>query len=61
MRDADRSLDDLAELGAVTARLRFHQVFDMPCHTAARVGRILTRNGWSGTLKNCGQTCPLNE
>lgn len=60
-RDADRSLDDLAELGAVTARLRFHQVFDTPCQTAARVGRILTRNGWSGTPQSCGQTCLLNE
>lgn len=60
-RDADRSLDDLAAFGAVTARLRFHQVFDTPCHTAVRVGRILTRNGWSGTMKSCGQTCPMNE
>ena len=60
-RDADRTLDDLALLGAVTARLRFHQVFDTPCHTAARVGRILTRNGWSGTMKSCGQTCLLDE
>lgn len=60
-RDADRSLDDLAELGAVTARLRFHQVFGTPCQTAARVGRILTRNGWSGTPQSCGQTCLLNE
>lgn len=60
-RDADRTLDDLAELGAVTARLRFHQVFDTPCQTAARVGRILTRNGWSGTPQSCGQTCLLNE
>ena len=38
-RDANRSLDDLAD----------------------RVGRILTRNGWSGPMKTCGQTCPLNE
>ena len=60
-RDADRSLDDLAALGAVTARLRFHQVFDTPCQTAARVGRILTRNGWNGTPQSCGQTCPVNE
>ncbi len=60
-RDADRSLDDLAELGAVTARLRFHQVFDTPCQTAARIGRILTRNGWSGTPQSCGQPCPVNE
>lgn len=56
-RDADRSLDDLAELGAVTARLRFHQVFDTPCQTAALVGRILVRNGWSGTAQSCGQNC----
>ena len=60
-RDADRSLDDLAELGAVTARLRFHQVFDTPCQTAAGVGRILTRNGWRGTLQSCSQSCPVNE
>ncbi|MER7609283.1 type IV toxin-antitoxin system AbiEi family antitoxin domain-containing protein [Nocardioides sp. NPDC127503] len=60
-RDADRSLDDLAELGAVTARLRFHQVFDTPCQTAARVGRILIRNGWSGTPQSCGQSCPVNK
>ncbi|MEU4452940.1 type IV toxin-antitoxin system AbiEi family antitoxin domain-containing protein [Nocardioides sp. NPDC023903] len=60
-RDADRSLDDLAELGAVTARLRFHQVFDTPCQTAARVGRILTRNGWRGTPQSCSQSCPVNE
>ncbi|GGU20555.1 type IV toxin-antitoxin system AbiEi family antitoxin domain-containing protein [Nocardioides albus] len=60
-RDADRSLDDLAEMGTVTARLRFHQVFDTPCQTAARVGRILTRNGWSGRVRACGQNCRLNE
>ncbi|MGY0388163.1 hypothetical protein ACWZJV_14430 [Nocardioides sp. WG-D5] len=44
-RDADRSLDDLAQLGSVTARLRFRQVFGTPCQTAARIGRILTKNG----------------
>jgi hypothetical protein len=60
-RDADRSLDDLAELGAVTARLRFHQVFDTPCQTAARVGRILTRNGWNGKVRRCGESCCLHE
>ncbi|MGH3349764.1 MAG: hypothetical protein ACRDPS_03790 [Nocardioides sp.] len=59
--DADRSLNDLADLGAVTARLRFHQVFDTPCQTAVRVGRILARNGWSGTPKRCGQSCRVNE
>ncbi|WP_328528092.1 type IV toxin-antitoxin system AbiEi family antitoxin domain-containing protein [Nocardioides sp. NBC_00368] len=56
-RDADRSLDDLAQLGSVTARLRFHQVFGTPCQTAARIGRILTKNGWPGNLGPCGDTC----
>lgn len=60
-RDADRSLDDLAELGAVTARLRFHQVFDTPCQTAARVGRILAKNGWNGKVRRCGDDCRLHE
>lgn len=56
-RDADRALDDLARLGSVTARLRFHQVFGTPCQTAARVGRILTRNGWTGTVSRCSESC----
>ncbi|MFJ9389850.1 hypothetical protein ACIRON_13585 [Nocardioides sp. NPDC101246] len=60
-RDAERSLDDLAELGAVTARLRFHQVFDTPCRTADRVGRILVRNGWSGPVQTCSDDCHLNK
>ncbi|MFD7078159.1 hypothetical protein ACFV9G_28395 [Nocardioides sp. NPDC059952] len=56
-RDADRDLDDLARLGSVTARLRWHQVFDTPCRTAARIGRILTRNGWTGAVSPCGDGC----
>ncbi|MER7559947.1 hypothetical protein ABTZ46_23600 [Nocardioides sp. NPDC126508] len=55
--DADRDLDDLARIGSVTARLRWHQVFDTPCRTAARVGRILTRNGWTGEVFSCGDGC----
>lgn len=60
-RDTDRELDDLARLGSVTARLRFHQVFDTPCQTARRVGRILTRNGWPGNLRPCGDTCEASD
>jgi hypothetical protein len=56
-RDADRDLDDLARLGSVTARLRWHQVFDTPCRTAARVGMILTRNGWTDAVAPCGDRC----
>jgi hypothetical protein len=60
-RDADRSLDDLSRLETVTARLRFHQVFDTPCQTAARVGQILIRNGWSGPVRSCGQDCRASD
>ncbi|MGH3353139.1 MAG: hypothetical protein ACRDPS_20920 [Nocardioides sp.] len=58
-RDADRDLDDLAQLGSVTARLRWHQVFDTPCRTAARVGKILARNGWPGPVRRCGDACDM--
>ncbi|MEI7054772.1 hypothetical protein WBG06_03045 [Nocardioides sp. CCNWLW239] len=60
-RDADRALDDLASAGVLTARLRFHQVFDTPCHTATRIARILRRNGWNGTMKACGEACRMKE
>ncbi|MER7558867.1 type IV toxin-antitoxin system AbiEi family antitoxin domain-containing protein [Nocardioides sp. NPDC126508] len=60
-RDTDRELDDLAQLGSVTARLRFHQVFGTPCRTAARIGRILTRNGWPGKLHRCGDACEASD
>ena len=56
-RDADRDLDDLARLGSVTARLRWHQVFETPCRTAERVGRILARNGWTDEISPCGDGC----
>ncbi|WP_211352318.1 hypothetical protein [Nocardioides albertanoniae] len=60
-RDADRALDDLASTGAVTARLRFHQVFDTPCQTATRIARILRRNGWNGTMRACGEACRMKK
>ncbi|MEU0314050.1 hypothetical protein [Nocardioides sp. NPDC006273] len=58
-RDADRALDDLATTGSLTARLRFHQVFDTPCQTATRIARILRRNGWQGAMKPCGEECRM--
>ncbi|NYI79600.1 hypothetical protein [Nocardioides panzhihuensis] len=60
-RDADRALDDLASAGMLTARLRFHQVFETPCQTATRIARILRRNGWDGTMRACGETCRMKE
>jgi len=58
-RDADRALDDLAALGTVTARLRWHQVFDTPCRTAQAVARILTSRGWPGDPTPCSGGCPI--
>ncbi|WP_176884038.1 hypothetical protein [Nocardioides sp. YR527] len=56
-RDADRVLDDLAATGTVTARLRWHQVFDTPCRTAQRIARVLASRGWAGTPAPCGDDC----
>ena len=55
-RDADRDLDDQAD-GRESVRLRWPQVFGTPCRTADRIGRILERKGWAGTLTRC-PTCP---
>ncbi|MFI5625430.1 hypothetical protein ACIA03_18330 [Nocardioides sp. NPDC051685] len=60
-RDADRDLDDLARVGSVTARLRWHQVFDTPCRTAARIGKILVRGGWQGAVQRCRDGCDLTR
>jgi len=56
--DADRALDDLAgATESVTARLRWRQVFETPCRTAARIGRILQRRGWTVEIRSCGPGC----
>lgn len=60
-RDADRDLDDLALHHALTARLRWHQVFGTPCRTAGRVARVLQRQGWTGMPRRCGPDCWLAE
>ncbi|MFJ9392436.1 hypothetical protein ACIRON_26685 [Nocardioides sp. NPDC101246] len=58
-RDADRDLDDLALGGRSTARLRWHQVFDTSCRTAARIARVLKAQGWRGDPVTCGKDCDL--
>ncbi|MEU6135967.1 hypothetical protein [Nocardioides sp. NPDC047086] len=58
-RDADRALDDLAASGTVTARLRWHQVFDTPCRTAEAVAQILRTRGWAGAPAACSGDCPV--
>ncbi|MGH3352950.1 MAG: hypothetical protein ACRDPS_19975 [Nocardioides sp.] len=60
-RDADRALDDLAATGAVTARLRWHQVFDGPCRTALSLARILKARGWMGYPEPCSEPCLVGD
>lgn len=60
-RDADRDLDDLALLGARTARLRWAQVLGTPCRTADRLGRVLQRGGWTGAPCPCGPDCTIGR
>lgn len=52
--DLERDLDAAVDAGRVTLRLGWGQVFDRPCSTAAKVGRLLQRRGWDGEV----QTCP---
>ena len=58
-RDADRALNDLAATGTVTARLRWHQVFDTPCRTARSIARVLASRGWTASPTACGDDCPI--
>lgn len=57
-RDADRDLDDQAA-GRAVARLRWRQVFGIPCATAGRIGTVLQQRGWQGAPTPCGPACPL--
>lgn len=55
-RDMERDLD-AALAGADTVRLGYGQVFDRPCATAAKVGRLLRARGWQGEVRPC-PNCP---
>ena len=57
-RDMDRDLD-AAVAGEAAIRLSYGQVFDRPCATAARVGVLLQRHGWSGQALPCGPDCTV--
>jgi hypothetical protein len=54
--DLERDLDAaVMRLGSV--RLGWSQVFDRPCVTAGKVGRLLATDGWTGALTACGPAC----
>lgn len=56
--DLDRDLSS-ALTGATTVRLGVGQVFGDPCRTAAGVGCLLRRSGWSAVPHRCGTHCLL--
>jgi hypothetical protein len=61
-RDADMDRDlDAAVDGQATIRLSWGQVFDRPCWTAGRLGRVLRRQGWTATSTRCGPECSLDD
>ena len=58
-RDADFERDlDAALDGRDTRRLTYGQVFDRPCATAGKLGRLLVVRGWQSRPTSCEPGCP---
>jgi hypothetical protein len=57
-RDLDRDLET-ATGSVTTVRLGWGQVYDRPCRTAARVGRLLQLGGWAGAPTPCSLRCDV--
>ncbi len=56
--DADLERDlDVAATDRATVRVGWGQVFDRPCSTAFKVGRVLQHRGWCGAPRRCPR-CP---
>lgn len=51
-RDLDRDLDAAIDRLA-TVRVGWGQVFDRPCETARKIGRLLRQRGWVGEIAAC--------
>lgn len=51
-RDAERDLADQTS-GRTVVRLRWRQVMEESCRTAATMAAILQRHGWTGDLRRC--------
>ncbi|MFB9314579.1 hypothetical protein [Nocardioides plantarum] len=58
--DLDRDLDLVAQ-ERVSVRLGWSQVFDRPCRTAGKVGRVLANRGWPGTPSACEPGCTASD
>jgi len=59
-RDMDRDLDAAAR-GKASVRLGWGQVFDRPCWTAQRIGRILEARGSVNRVRSCGPHCAVRS
>jgi Transcriptional regulator, AbiEi antitoxin len=55
-RDTRRDNENSVQ-GARTLRFGWPDVTGQRCRTAAAVGTILRRRGWTGTVRRCGLTC----
>jgi len=47
--------------GQVTLRYGWDDVTGHPCRTALEVAAALREHGWSGVLRRCGATCPIQR
>jgi hypothetical protein len=59
-KDRDDIRDnELTEMeGTSTLRYGWAAIAGRPCETAAQVGRLLRRGGWTGSVRPCGPGCP---
>lgn len=58
-RDLDRDLETAID-AVTTVRLGWGQVYERPCRTAVRVGRLLQLGGWEGAPTPCSPGCTVN-
>jgi len=59
-RDLERDLDAAVGQAATTLRLGYAQVYRRGCTTAAKVGAVMQRLGWTGTITLC-QLCGRSD
>jgi hypothetical protein len=58
-RDLDRDLETAID-AVTTVRLGWGQVYERPCRTAVRVGRLLQLGGWEGAPTPCSPGCTVD-
>jgi hypothetical protein len=60
-KDTDRDNANLASYGTRTLRYGWVATTEKRCRTAQQVADTLRRNGWTGTLRPCGPSCPVTR